>query len=244
MSERTRERRRPITERKPLEFGTPARLSEPIYIALPSIPNIGEKNVEAGAKIALALLFSYDPQTKQWYPQTTSRGTPETLAKGYKPDTNSYEYIRLDDKYYLYVHDVPVESVLKSQLDVALSVLAVLNRWGRNVAPKWIFGSEVSAPAANTSLVSITVSTGKLGYIYGIFIAASEANHFKINWTSGATARSIRIVLGGPGTIESVDIIPLNEGLPADSNTTISITVVNAGSVGSVYQAGILYAET
>ena len=128
-------------------------------------------------------------------------------------------------------------------LDITLTTLSALIRWGRNVSPAWVHAAEVTAPAAGATLVSKTVSTGKSGYIYGFLITASEPNHFKINWTSGATAYSIRIVLSNAGSVESVDVVPLNEGLPAGAGSTVSITVVNAGSTGSVYQARILYAE-
>jgi hypothetical protein len=129
------------------------------------------------------------------------------------------------------------------KLDVALTVLAALQRWGRNVAPTWVHAAEVTAPAAGTALVSKTVTTGKAGYIYGFFISAQEANDFKINWTSGATTYSRRIVLASKGSLQYVDLIALNEGLPADAGSSITITNVNAGSAGIVYQAALLYAE-
>ncbi|MEM4619694.1 MAG: hypothetical protein QW607_05720 [Desulfurococcaceae archaeon] len=130
-----------------------------------------------------------------------------------------------------------------SNLDVALSILVKLIRFGKNVNPAWIHGTEVTAPAANTNLVSKTVSSGKQGYIYGFYITAGEANDFKINWTSGGTARSIRIMFTGKGSLQYVDFVPLNEGLPADAGTTISITNVNSGSSGIIYQARLLYIE-
>jgi hypothetical protein len=128
-------------------------------------------------------------------------------------------------------------------IDIALSVLFALIRWGRNVSPSWVHGGEVTAPAANTALVSKTVSVDKIGFIYGFFISAGEANDFKINWTSGGVTYSRRIVLGSKGSIQYTDFIAFNEGFPADAGTTITITNVNAGSAGIVYQAGILYAE-
>ena len=137
-------------------------------------------------------------------------------------------------------------SAIKSKtdnLDIALSVLATLQRWGRNVSPVWVHGSEVTAPAANTALVSKTTTSGKSGYIYGFFISAGEANDFKINWTSGGVSYSKRIVLSSKGSLQYVDFVAFNEGLPADGDTSITITNVNAGSAGVVYQAAILYAE-
>ena len=128
-------------------------------------------------------------------------------------------------------------------LNIDLTTLQALIRWGRNVTPTWVIGQEYTAPTANTALVSKTVSTGKTGYIYGFMITAGEANDFKINWTSGATSYSKRIVFGGKGTVHFVDVIPLNEGLPANAGTNITITNVNAGGTGIVYQCALLYAE-
>jgi hypothetical protein len=107
----------------------------------------------------------------------------------------------------------------------------------------WVHGSEVTAPAANTALVSKTVGTGKRGFIYGFLITAQEANDFKLNWVSGGTSYSIRIVFGGKGTVETIDPEALNETLPADPGTNITITNVNAGGSGALYQARILYRE-
>ena len=128
-------------------------------------------------------------------------------------------------------------------VDTALSALGNIIRWGRNVTPIWIHSAEVSAPAANTALVSKTVSTGKKGYIYGFFIFATEANDFLIKWTSGGAVKSIKIPFSGKQSLQYVDFVALNEGLPADAGTTISITNVNAGATGSSYQARLLYAE-
>jgi hypothetical protein len=116
-------------------------------------------------------------------------------------------------------------------------------RFGRDVSPTWVHGDEVTAPVAGTALVSKTVSSGKTGYIYGFFISAGEANDFKISWTSGGMTYSIRIPFGGQGCIHYTDSIALNEGMGADAGTSITITNVNAGSSGVIYQARLLYAE-
>jgi hypothetical protein len=128
-------------------------------------------------------------------------------------------------------------------LDVALTALAALVRLGRSASTSWVLGGEVTAPAANTALVSRTVTSGKTGYIYGLVITAGEANDFKLNWISGGTARSLRIALSSRGSVVLISPVALNEGLPADGGTTVSITNVNAGSSGVVYQAMLLYAE-
>ncbi|MEM1820340.1 MAG: hypothetical protein QXU64_01980, partial [Thermofilaceae archaeon] len=78
-------------------------------------------------------------------------------------------------------------------LVVNAEALARLVRWGRDVSPLWVVGAEVSAPAAGTSLVSVTVSPGKQGYIYGFAVTATEANSFRIRWTSGGVAYSYLI---------------------------------------------------
>jgi hypothetical protein len=131
-------------------------------------------------------------------------------------------------------------SGIAGQLDVKLSVLSRLIKWGRDVTPFWVHGGEVTAPAAGTALVSWTVPSGRVGYIYGFFISAGEGNDFKLNWTSGGVAYSRRIVFPGKSTLHFVDVIALNEGLPADAGTSITITNVNAGSAGIVYQAALL----
>jgi hypothetical protein len=128
-------------------------------------------------------------------------------------------------------------------LDVSLSALAALKRWGRNVAPSWVLGAELTAPAAGTNLVSKAVSSGKSGYVYGLVISAGEANDFKLNWNSEASAKSLRFVLVSKGSIALISPVALNEGLPADGGSSITITNVNAGASGIVYQAMLLYAE-
>ena len=116
-------------------------------------------------------------------------------------------------------------------------------RWGRNVSPKWVHGTEVNAPTANTMLVSKIISSGKKGYIYGFFISASEANDFLIQWTYNGSLYQRRIPFSGKGAVQVVSPIALNDNHPADSLTAIIISVVNAGTTGSTYQAAILYDE-
>lgn len=112
-----------------------------------------------------------------------------------------------------------------------------------NINPSWIHATEVIAPGAGTILVSQIVSVGKSGFIYGFLITAQEANNFLINWTSGGIARSIRIVFGAGGSTQDTEVIPLNEGLPADSSTNITITNVTAAGIGKIYQGRLLYVE-
>jgi hypothetical protein len=121
--------------------------------------------------------------------------------------------------------------------------IAKYQRWGRDLEPEWIHAAEVTAPAEGAALVTKAVGAGGAGYIYGFLISAQEINDFKVNWTSGATAYSIRIPFGGAGATECVDPTPLNEGLPADAETNITITNVNAAAAGKIYQARLLYAE-
>jgi len=130
-----------------------------------------------------------------------------------------------------------------ANLDIALSVLAKHERWGRNVSPEWTHAAAQTAPGAGTALVTQAVTAGKSGYIYGFFISSQEANDFLLNWTSGSAAKSKRIIFGGSGTVENVDGIAMNEGLPADAGSNITITNVNAGGAGKVYQANLLYGE-
>jgi hypothetical protein len=128
-------------------------------------------------------------------------------------------------------------------LDVPLTTQATLKRFGRDVSPFWVYGSEATAPAAGTALVSRTVTSGKTGYIYGLIITAGEANDFRLNWTSGGTTRSVRFALASRGSVVLISPVALNEGLSADGGSSITITNVNAGSSGIVYQAALLVAE-
>jgi hypothetical protein len=128
----------------------------------------------------------------------------------------------------------------------ALNTEVVNNTWqkmryGRVLSSlAWVYSSVVTAPAAVTTLASYTVPAGKTGFIYGYFISASEANQFEIRWASGGVTRAIRVVFGGGGSVHAASLIALNEGLPADPGTTISIVNINAGGAGDVYQAGLL----
>lgn len=118
-----------------------------------------------------------------------------------------------------------------------------LQRWGRDVSPIWIHAAELVAPAAGTALVTQAVTAGRSGYIYGFFISCQEANNFLLNWVSGGVAYSKRIVFGGAGVIQDVEVISLNEGLAADQLTAITITNVTIAGAGQIYQANLLYAE-
>ncbi|MEM2313130.1 MAG: hypothetical protein QXP83_07895 [Candidatus Nezhaarchaeales archaeon] len=113
-------------------------------------------------------------------------------------------------------------------------------RWGIDAEPDWVDGDKVTAPPAGTVLVSKLVPTGKTGYIFGFFLSVGEANDFDLNYTSGGVAKSLRIIFGGKGTLHFTDV---KEMCKSDGGSTVSITNVNAGSTGIIYQARLLYAE-
>jgi hypothetical protein len=105
---------------------------------------------------------------------------------------------------------------------------------------RYIRGSYVTAPAANTNLTTFTVPSTNRAAVVAVLIDATEANLFDVVWSSGASVRSYRLRLPSDGVI-SYDFRPgLNLDLPADSNTTIAVRNVNAGSSGSQYKADIL----
>jgi hypothetical protein len=122
-------------------------------------------------------------------------------------------------------------------------LIALYARWGRQIVPAWIYAAEQTAPIAGAALVTQTVTAGKTGYIFGAFIEAQEANDIVISWTSGSIVYSRRLTFGGGGALEFVDPIAINDGLPADASSDITITVVNAGGAGKIYQANLLYGE-
>ncbi|MEM4024087.1 hypothetical protein [Pyrobaculum sp.] len=105
---------------------------------------------------------------------------------------------------------------------------------------RYVRGSYISAPAANSDLVAFTVPSTNRGAIVAVLIDATEANFFDIAWTSGGTARSYRLRLPGDGVV-SYDFRPgLNLDLPADPGSVIAVRNVNNGAAGSQYKADIL----
>jgi hypothetical protein len=122
-------------------------------------------------------------------------------------------------------------------------LISQYTRWGRVITPYWIYAAEQTAPGAGATLVTQAVTAGKSGYIYGGFISAEEGNEFLINWTSGGVAKSKRVVFSSPGSFEFIDPVPINEGLPADAATNVTVTAVTAAGAGKIYQANLLYGE-
>jgi hypothetical protein len=116
-------------------------------------------------------------------------------------------------------------------------------RWGIPVEPTWNYHDPATAPAAGAVLATHTVAKGVSGFIFGFSISVGEANVFLLNWTSGGAAKSKRIVFGAQGSVEEVDQVAMNAGLPADASTDITITNVNPGGAGIVYQADVLVGE-
>lgn len=131
----------------------------------------------------------------------------------------------------------------QAEASALLSRLAPLARWGRDAAPAWVHGDEVEAPPAGTTLVSKSVGAGKLGYVYGLLISAEEPNSFRLSWTSGGAPHHVRLPLASAGSLSLQAPAAINEGLPADGGSTISISNVNPAGSGKVYQARLLYAE-
>jgi hypothetical protein len=208
-------------------------------VALDSIPNPSNLDVALSSRASDSTLSTFSGKFPSAVALGDSLSNPTTTIIGGALlgfDGTYFRRVRVDTSGRLAIQNEP-------NIDVALSTQSILDRWGYNVEPAWIFGSETTAPAAGTSLVSKTVSTGKRGYIFGVYITAQEGNDFKINWTSGGTARSIRIIFPGKGTLMSTFPKAYNEGYSADAGTSITITNVNAGSTGIIYQAGILYLE-
>lgn len=108
--------------------------------------------------------------------------------------------------------------------------------------PPWTRGTEQTAPTANTTLVSKTISTGAIGYIYGFEITAAEANEFLIKWNDGS-ARQNRIIFASAGTMLVTFTKAYNEGEGAVAGSNITIENVNAGTAGKKYSARLLVGE-
>lgn len=111
-------------------------------------------------------------------------------------------------------------------------------RWSVPREPGWVEGSETTAPAANTVLVSKTVTTAMTGRVFGVHITADEGNQFQL---LDAAAVKKRFVLGAGGTIHVILATPLLDGIVAGH--LVSLRNVTAGTAGKVYQASLLYDE-
>jgi hypothetical protein len=124
-----------------VEVGPPATLAEGLAVAIDSVPKIYEKDVEKGAKIALALLMYYDPANKQWYPAQAPQGLTATAIKAYKPDTNTYEYPVLDAYYNLLVREYNLTTPVYQQLiraDETVAQSIVLDTEGRSLVSIYV----------------------------------------------------------------------------------------------------------
>ena len=105
---------------------------------------------------------------------------------------------------------------------------------------KFIRGSYVTAPAANSDLITFTLPSNKKGAVVAVVLDATEPNLFDIVWISGGQSRSYRVRLPADGVM-AYDFKPgLNLDLPADPNTSIVIRNVNAAGAGAQYKADML----
>ena len=111
---------------------------------------------------------------------------------------------------------------------------------------RWIFGTEVTAPAAATQLLKITPSAGRIGLIYGYHYVCQEGT------AAGKVAR-VRLNIAGTA------VVALTLDVAANSNPFVSadallalagngldfIEVVNvvAGTAATIHRAGLLYEE-
>lgn len=255
------ERNTPSGTAKIEYFGRYYDITNTIQIAGPTNPNNADANIYNEEKVNDSLqrnapfLRLVNDGTDNLY-AIVSHGGGQTFSQeniiypgDVKDYINVYE-LRLRSPTQDLPYRVSEYRIERTCCPTSTSVTTTLNtasindiRFGKNVTPTWIHATEQTAPGAGTVLVSKTVSAGKVGFIYGFLISAQEANDFKINWTSGSVARSIRIVFGGKGSTQDTEIIPINEGLGADGSSIITITNISAAGIGTIYQARLLYAE-
>ncbi len=139
---------------------------------------------------------------------------------------------------------LPSGIVVDSETSYAIQapINPTLTRWGIEREPTWAFAAPIAAPPAATALITQQVASGVLGYIFGFFISGDEPNEFDLNWTSGGTLYSKRLVFGGTGSMQAVEPLAMNPTLLADPLSNMTITVVRAAAAGHIYQANLLYA--
>ena len=115
--------------------------------------------------------------------------------------------------------------------------IAVL-RWGVAREPAWVDGGEQTAPGAGTDLATKTVTAGKTGRLFGISIAADEANTFDVYLDATAT---LHYALAAAGQLVIVLPTPIKDAIAA--GTVIDLRNVTAAGAGKVYHAMMLYDE-
>jgi len=115
--------------------------------------------------------------------------------------------------------------------------IAVL-RWGVAREPAWVDGGEQTAPGAGTDLATKTVIAGKTGRLFGISIAADEANTFDVYLDATAT---LHYALAAAGQLVIVLPTPIKDAIAA--GTVIDLRNVTAAGAGKVYHAMMLYDE-
>lgn len=116
-----------------------------------------------------------------------------------------------------------------------------LFRFGKRIEVKWLYGEVHYGPPPLTSLVSLQVPEGKKGWIYGFIISSEDLNTFQISWYHRNVKMSINIPFRG-GTLYFTDFISINEGYPADSRSSITVSNLHESNEGALYQASLLYA--
>ncbi len=111
-------------------------------------------------------------------------------------------------------------------------------RWGIAREPAWVDGGEQTAPAAGTDLATQTVTAAMTGRLFGVSIAADEANTFDVYLDAVAT---LHYALAAAGQVVIVLPTPLVDSVAA--GTVIDLRNVTAGGAGKVYHAMLLYDE-
>lgn len=118
-------------------------------------------------------------------------------------------------------------------------------RWGQPVEPNWVYGTVTTGPTAGAVLVSQGVSSGYNGYIWGYFLSTNDSagNTFLVKWTYNNTTYQQMVVFGGAGTVNFITNKAVNSGLPAQGGSTMTISILNAGSTNALYMAGLLWGQ-
>ena len=117
----------------------------------------------------------------------------------------------------------------------------------RTMNASWINGAEAAAPGANTQLVKIVCSPGKIGRVYGFRIVSQEANAAGKVWRlrSNVQGQSLNLALcdvTNPTYIADVDSeLAVIKGNGVDFFEVINVVVATASTI---HQASILYEET
>lgn len=114
----------------------------------------------------------------------------------------------------------------------------------RSTNPSWVNGAEATAPVANTQLVKIVVTAGRIGKLYGARVVSQEANAAGKVWRvrSSIQGQSVNLALFDVINPSWISDYPL---AVIKGNGVDFFEMINAvaGTALTIHQGSLLYDE-